>query len=335
LSSGSNLLLWVSDPHFSEQHHGFKLVSDAYGWDLSKAIREDLESFCGAKEVAGVIISGDLTWKADAQEFELARSFINSVRSWATLQDNSFVLCPGNHDLAYVNEPWKKGEPPTVAPEEAVKNFATFYQNLYTTKANEWFCSGRRFLIANAKAVDVVSLNSSLLMQTAGAFQGQGFLGEDQLLYAAKSMGWRQRGSGPRAFRIVVLHHHVVPIIHRELPAYEQQSSVVYDAGALCKWLEEHEVDLVLHGHMHQATIVKEARSPNLRANPVQWHEFTIAALGSSGVKLDHTTDHKNSYGLLEFGRSAVTLTLRQISPNNSVAEGDKIVGQIQIPYRS
>ena len=55
-----------------------------------------------------------------------------------------------------------------------------------------------------------------------------------------------------------MLHHHVVPIIHRDLPRYDQQSSVVYDAGSLCRWLAEYEVDLVLHGHMHQATVLKE-----------------------------------------------------------------------------
>ena len=59
---------------------------------------------------------------------------------------------------------------------------------------------------------------------------------------------------------MVVLHHHVVPILYREVPVYERQASVVYDAGALCRWLAQWEVDLVLHGHMHDPAAVKASR---------------------------------------------------------------------------
>ena len=195
------------------------------------------------------------------------------------------MICPGNHDFAFTATPWVKGEVPTVAQDEAVKNYLEFYQKLYSTKPNKWFSSGRRFLIANSKAVDVISLNSSLLNQTKGVFQGHGFLGEDQLIDAAREMGWRPGAKGPRAFRVVMLHHHVVPIIHRDLPRYDQQSSVVYDAGSLCRWLAEYEVNLVLHGHMHQATVLKESRTVNLSEGTLKWHEFNVAALGSSGVE--------------------------------------------------
>lgn len=53
-----------------------------------------------------------------------------------------------------------------------------------------------------------------------------------------------------------MLHHHVVPVILREIPVYERSASIIYDAAALCRWIVEYEVDLVLHGHMHQAALV-------------------------------------------------------------------------------
>lgn len=334
IASASSLLVWVSDLHFSAGRHGFPLVSDEHGWDLSRVLREDLQEFCGAKEMAGMLLSGDLTWAAQENEFQLARSFIDGIRSWATLQYHNFVVCPGNHDVAFATDPSAKNLPVTAAPETALKNFRSFYEGLYSTKGNKWLCSGRRFLVGNARAVEVVSLNSSFLTQVEDLFQGQGFLGEDQLGFAAEQMGWKKHSDGPRAFRIVMLHHHVVPIIHRELPVYEHRASTVYDAGALCKWLTEHEVDLVIHGHMHQAGIVKESRSPNLRATPEAWHEFTIAALGSTGVKVDHTSDRRNSYAVLDFRRQSVKLTIRQISAVNDIGSGEKTIAEVELPYR-
>jgi hypothetical protein len=34
ISSPSNALIWISDPHFSNDHHRFPLISGPYGWDL-------------------------------------------------------------------------------------------------------------------------------------------------------------------------------------------------------------------------------------------------------------------------------------------------------------
>jgi 3',5'-cyclic AMP phosphodiesterase CpdA len=315
ISSSSNALLWVSDPHFSDDHHRFSLISGHTGWDLSEAIRNDIEQFLGAREVAGLLLTGDLTWKAEPKEFDLAYSFIERVRSWATLQhnSNSVVVCPGNHDFAFTATPWIKGEPPTVAQEEAVKNYFAFYQKMYSTKPNNWFSSGRRFLIANSKAVEIISLNSSLLSQVKGVFQGHGFLGEDQLLDAAREMGWRRGAGGPRAFRIVMLHHHVVPIIHRELPRYEQQSSVVYDAGSLSRWLAEYEVDLVLHGHMHQATVLKESRTVNLSEGPQPLQIAQAPSQPALPAPTKKDTQYVAGYSLTEEGIRALTAELYKL----------------------
>ena len=110
-------------------------------------------------------------------------------------------------------------------------------------------------------------------------------MSQDQLDDVARDMGWRADDEdGLKGYRICVLHHHVVPILDREVPVYGRQSSVVHDAGALMRWLVAHRVDLVLHGHMHHFAVLKESRASSLEAEAIRWHDFVVAALGSSGV---------------------------------------------------
>ena len=138
ISSSSNALLWISDPHFSDDHHRFALVSGYTGWDLSEAIRNDIEQFLGAREVAGVLLTGDLTWKAEPKEFELARSFIERVRSWATLQhnSNSVVVCPGKSRLCVYGHTVGKGRAPHRRPGGGRQELFFFLPEaiLYKTK---------------------------------------------------------------------------------------------------------------------------------------------------------------------------------------------------------
>jgi hypothetical protein len=77
----SNTILWVSDPHFSADHHAFPRDPGLMaGSNLSEAIRRDLESL-EITTVGGLLISGDLTWKGAEEEYEWAAKFINDIKS--------------------------------------------------------------------------------------------------------------------------------------------------------------------------------------------------------------------------------------------------------------
>jgi hypothetical protein len=130
-----------------------------------------------------------------------------------------------------------------------------------------------------------------------------------------------------------MLHHHVVPILHREHPDIGSAASVVYDAGAFMRWLVENEVDLVLHGHMHQSALVKERRALDYPKQE-QWHEVTIAALGSSGVTVNHRANQPNTYGLIEFAREGVTLVVRKITADDSIPFDQRVVYSASLAYK-
>jgi 3',5'-cyclic AMP phosphodiesterase CpdA len=327
-------LLWVSDPHFSNDHHDFPpLPAGVTRKNLSEAIRHDLEHE-GITTVGALLISGDLTWRGTREEFEWAAKFIQDITSWAKLTPSRVVICPGNHDLAFSKEPWKKGVPATQVSEAAVAEYKRFYEELYEVKPTEYLACGRRFWMPDGAMVDVASLNSSVLQQVEGAFQGQGFVGAPQLTETAKAMKWSRDRSRIKAYRICMLHHHVVPILHREHPEIGIAGSVVYDAGALMRWLVENEVDLVLHGHMHLPSIVKERRALDYPRQE-NWHEVTVAALGSSGVTAGHRpANQTNSYGLIKFTREAINLIVRRISADDAIPHDQRPVYSTMLPYQ-
>jgi predicted phosphohydrolase len=302
--------------------------------NLSEAIRRDLESV-GKKSIGGLLISGDLTWQGAREEYEWATEFINDVKSWARLTASHVLICPGNHDLVFSKEPWTKGTLAVQVTESSLLEYRRFYEQLFEVKPTDDLSCGRRFWSPDGAMIDVASLNTSLLQQIAGAFQGQGFVGPTQLIETAKSMMWSGDGSRAKAYRICMLHHHVVPILHREHPEVGSAASVVHDAGAIMRWLVEDEVNLVLHGHMHLPSLVKESRALDFPKQE-KWHEITVAALGSSGVVMNHRPPYHphNSYGLIEFLRESVRLTVRKVSADDAIPHDQRLIYSVNLSYK-
>src|SRR5271157_2289138 len=89
-------LLHMSDIHFSENYRAdLKKVGDALLADLKKFI--DTETVL---KPDAVIFTGDLTYDGKATDFQGAwDDFINPVLNIFRLNQNSFFICPGNHDI--------------------------------------------------------------------------------------------------------------------------------------------------------------------------------------------------------------------------------------------
>lgn len=337
----SRRILWLSDLHFSMgEHHAFPYEHDVNReplWlALTKALRDN-----DVHELAGVIISGDITWKADPEEFGKARDFMERLSREFTLDPRQLGVCPGNHDVAFSQDPASKDAPATVATSKARRSYEEFYNDLFYHPPNAFMSSGRRWLVGGALPVDVVLLNSSLLQQhpdfektdlgrSTPVFQGQGFLGQAQLDDAAKEFAWDDAAfSRLRALRVVVLHHHIVPVTFSEAARAGANYSVVLDAERLTRWLVKHRVDVVLHGHQHQPFTTRLVRPARLEEDGVH-HSFTVLGMGSSGVSLDHLGEEKrNTFALLEFGDDAISVEFWSIHPTNP----SKRMYSLNVPY--
>lgn len=327
--SKSRALLWVSDTHFSEEgHHGFPLKSTAYSLDLAERISTSFRD--EFPTVAGIIISGDITWRALSAEFELAKEFIRKLTFWSPLQSDQIAVCPGNHDLRFSDDPADKNEPITIVGEESSAAYAAFYQDRFYLAPNEFLSCGKRFLLGDAVPVDVVCLNSSRLQQLKGAFQGHGFIGDKQMEDAAAQMQWEAHSEKPRAYRIIVLHHHLLPTTYSAAPIRNYPYSVVLDAEALSRWIAKYRVDLVLHGHMHQPFCARISRPIDVNNPQGLWHQFSVIGMGSSGVKEELGEVKSNTLGFLTFESDEVEVSVYSVDPVNPA----KLIWKVNVPYR-
>jgi hypothetical protein len=336
IQSESRHLLWLSDLHFTQgehNHHAFPLdPQDAARLSLDRALEAALKRHFENQQLGGVIISGDITWKAAPAEFNQARTFIDRTMSWSNVKPYQFAICPGNHDVAFSNRPDAKDAPIEVARGKAQEPYARFYTDLFSRPPSEYLSCGRRFLLGGTHPVEIVCLNSSILEQRPGVFQGHGFIGHQQLEEVERELGWKAQDlSAGQPFRIIVVHHHLLPVTFREVPDPKTNYSVVLDAEALMRWIVQHRVNLVLHGHMHQPFCVKLSKPvEDLVWKTSKWHDFHIIGMGSTGVERSHLgAEGKNTFGLLRFEASGVMVEVYSVSDTDT----SKPLWSVQIPY--
>jgi predicted MPP superfamily phosphohydrolase len=317
--SKSDYVLHLSDLHFSAEHHAFALKRDVNSTDLtlSDLIVQDLKNNYEGKPPGAVIISGDLTWQGTKEEFNLAASFLREIRRNYNLDPYHFVLVPGNHDIQWSDQDeadYDRTKKVSKPPEEATQNYREFYKEVFGLEPESYFSMGRRYILGNFVALDIIGLNSCMLEQRH--FAGYGYVTVSQLNDAASAMGWPDAKHGTK-YRVLVLHHHLIPVTpEEEIRGYDSIYSLSLDSGQIIYRGLELEVDLAAHGHMHQPFVSTVSRASRGMAFP-HGRSLAIHAAGSAGVRRDHVSYvGKNSYSVYSFDEGGVTVSVRSMSEN-------------------
>ncbi|MDQ1612158.1 MAG: hypothetical protein QOG00_2089 [Pyrinomonadaceae bacterium] len=315
-------LLWVSDLHFSiNGHHNYPDEPNATAQPLDIRITEALKRH-NINDLAGIIVSGDITYRAAEEEFDQALQFLQNITRIWNIKQYNIAIVPGNHDVRFSDNPAEKGGTIDIAPSQAREQYAKFYDSLFHIAPNDTMSCGRRFLLKGGVAVDIACLNSQILDQAQNIFQGQGFIGEAQLQEVARGMGWHSinttEAEDARPFRIAVVHHHIVPVTYRESPKANAQYSVLLDAEALARWVTKYRVSLVIHGHMHQPFLTHITRTENLLDSETA-HTFCVSGMGSTGIKLEDVGEiNSNTFGIIDFTvNNQVTIQFFSVDPIN------------------
>lgn len=316
LERPSHYVVQVSDPHFGERH-AFARTSDEVHRNLALQITDDLEALYPGIPPAAVILSGDFTWQGKPDEFDWAREFVSDLRSVLGLEPFQFLPCPGNHDIQWAAETigYDPSAMVTAAPQSAQANYLQFAKQAVGLElAPGKLAIGRHLLLSNGVALDILALNSSQLEQKD--FAGYGFISSTQLKEAVAAMNWKPDNKGAR-YRVIVLHHHVVPVVSVEtISRIDARYSLTLDAGELLYRALELNVDLVVHGHMHQpfAAIYGRVGAGQLPSS----RRVAIQAAGSAGVEAKHMPSGvgRNSYLIYELHPDHVVVRERTTSPN-------------------
>lgn len=196
-----------------------------------------------ASEPDAIALTGDVTDDGDGWELALA-----AFRPWVD-RKRLFVV-PGNHDR-YLFPLAGSGRPrPTIAAKlERWRDFArTLGLELHGCGA--WFQA-----VPEADAI-FVGLDSCVRPQRR-FFRHNGAIGVEQIAFLHE-LARTERWKGAR-HRVVLLHHHVVPLPHgvgRRAPT--EIGMRLDDAQAAAEAFDQVGVTVVMHGHRH----VSEERQP-------------------------------------------------------------------------
>jgi hypothetical protein len=200
-----------------------------------------------------------------------------------------------------------------------MESYKQFFTKFYGVAPNEHCSVGRRFVVANTHSVEIVGFNSVRLEQAKGEFTGFGFVGHKQWEHAESQYDWNKPGTGAnQPIRLVVLHHHLLPINLVETVKANPNYSLTIDAEQITRWALERRVTAVLHGHMHEPWIARIQRPTHIAADPGNVSGFpaiTICALGSTGVEknqLGHTG--QNTFGIISFENNDVRIRIYNVS---------------------
>jgi Icc protein len=207
------------------------------------------------RDVDAVVITGDCT--DDGDGWELVEG---AFRRWH--ERRRLLVIPGNHDLYRFPIASSARPRPTEASKLARWQEFAARAGLELEPCGAWLR-----VLDEADAV-VVGLNSCSRRQRA-FFRQNGVIGPAQLAWL-REVATRPRWKEAR-HRIVLFHHHVVPLPHgvgKRAPT--EIGMRLDDARAFAETLAEVGATLVMHGHRH----ISERRSP-------AGHDFELLAAPS------------------------------------------------------
>lgn len=242
----TNDILWISDLHFSQQHHAFTIEAGSDN-RLSIRLSQELDRL-SAVDISSVIISGDLTYEAKKEEYKIAEGFISDLNSIYKLDGTCYSICPGNHDILLNEKGFKEDEKVSIALEQSAENFIDFYRVIKGIEPTDSLYSIRRLLTKDLLPVEIISVNSCLLQQ-GEHFMGMGFVGNDQLASIEKELALTKNKN---VVRILVMHHHLLPVMFSENPKVSYMYSMMLDSEAVSQFVIRNKIGLVLHGHTHK-----------------------------------------------------------------------------------
>jgi 3',5'-cyclic AMP phosphodiesterase CpdA len=312
----SDYILLLSDLHFSDGgQHQFALRADVGEPDLFNVIKEDIDAHFPDRPPTAIIVSGDLTWHGSADEFEHARTFLSRLKSAWSLDWSQFVIVPGNHDITWLTDDHGGAGRPAVAEAEGA--YRRFFAQALRFNAPEELSLGRRYLLDTFVPVDVVGVNSCRLERDE--YRGYGYVGLEQLRRAFDAMGWGKGSEPGPKVRVLVLHHHVVPVVPREKLGATNYS-LTLDAGELLYTALEYGVDLIVHGHQHKPFVAGFSRYVETGDIP-RGRTVVIHGAGSVGVATPHLpAGVGNAYSILRFDHKGLNISIRERSAEHGSA---------------
>jgi tetratricopeptide (TPR) repeat protein len=316
------VLLHLSDIHFGgiakdgKTKNMHRFYEGEYSKRLSRHIIDEFTArkahFTHDRSLLHLLVSGDITYTATKEEFQLAQEFLNEVCDGLNINKKRVHLVPGNHDVD-----WKRA---SIDLSHRFDNYIQFLVDFYeedlfrakhpkiawdlkinSDRPKPWEILS--FQQDPELKLTVFGLNSCIYETDQNHY---GVIGGRQLRLIEEL--FEQLDESTDGVRVAMFHHHLHPF-----PEFIQKDansqvdidlSIIRDSGIVERQLERMNFDLILHGHKHKAQI-RETAIKNAPNSGLENAKLIVCGAGSAGVnyvELEHNTP--NQYQVIEILRS-------------------------------
>lgn len=323
--AGATYVLQLSDIHLGEDH-AFRYPVEKEKTDtgprrtLSEVLVEDLQRVGAFGQIGCVIISGDIVtrgaWSKDI-EFgaekisgaEISRVFLRDLSEKLAVPPNLFCMVPGNHDI--VRE--AGGDPAQLQSALLSYEHEAGFRALREDFSQVYRLSPLNYVakIEYSKRTLILGLLNSAYLNEKTRFSDYGYVGDD-----ADSVFSIMGSYAGDEVKILVLHHHLLPVYEREPIGEGGRVALTLDAAKILRQAQEAKVCAVLHGHQHATKKMNYASwTPEMdKAFQKLKNPLTVLAAGSAGVKRERLPhDETNAYGLIDLSSSKPKICVRRI----------------------
>ncbi len=241
-------------------------ISDLhFGGNINDGLVRQLKQLLNGIAPDFLAVTGDLAENPFPWSMRRAAQYLAEIADECRLTSDRVLVIPGNHDYKIKGTFGLRRL--TRIPYEIYfrRNGLTirFWQRwlayLYLT-LNALWPRGKELrgelLIRHDEnhAIAFVAFNSTPLWEWFGF--ATGFVSDDQISQLTNEFSGKRAIQLKRAFKIVLVHHHPIPIPYVGTEAkerLEESFMVFYNAGTFLRELGYCGIDLILHGHKHFA----------------------------------------------------------------------------------
>jgi 3',5'-cyclic AMP phosphodiesterase CpdA len=338
IKAKGNTILHITDLHYAVGDHSKQHIWALEGSGKSgSTMVEAITNSINREEIGLVLITGDLTFRGDEQEYDEARKGINRLLGILGLDKESLIIVPGNHDIVWTQGAnYDENAEVQQAPENATANYRKFYKDLFRHDQDKdedqkrHLSMGRRFLFPSGISVEVAALNSSSLETGKNFLAGMGRIQEDAFLKVANTLNWDPENPGA-ALRILALHHHLSLTEDLEpVGSYYKGFGIAVDAVRIQRLAAKYGVQLAVHGHKHRAFIWRSSVYELPEDAQPQYRLGELSIIGGGSAGSSETDGEKNYFNLLDVTASGLKLRIFRSKQKGIFQEMKQFEGQFK-----
>jgi len=329
----SNTILHITDPHYSVGRH-----RDQHVWRLESeaangmpTLAEAISGAIGRRTVGAIIVTGDLTFTGEVEEFQEAEMSLTKLFGPSPLNKDRLVVVPGNHDIRWTaTADYDENAIVTEAPELARTNYEGFFHRMFGHNPNANLSMGRRFILPCGIPIEVCAVNSSSLETGPNFLAGMGRVQEAAVTEIANALGWD--AGGGFALRLLALHHHLTLTEDLEpFGNYYRGYGIAVDAPRITRLATSYGVQLALHGHKHREFLWRSGAYELPEHAQQRWGLGNLSIIGGGSAGSRDTEGNRNYFNLIDITTSGIELTMFRATNQGAFREMKTVSAGIEL----